>query len=136
MLAMLLAAYLFYGGVDAALGELMTHHVKDQINSAIADEDRRKLALKGLSAVNDNVKELNKELSKDVGRVEKLIKNYDSQPVEFDRQFASVSARRQQQVDKIWDDRRAMLQHIRPEEWRAIMSGARAAAEKKAAKKK
>jgi hypothetical protein len=39
-------------------------------------------------------------------------------------------------VDKIWDDRTAMLQHIHPDEWQAIMSGARAAAEKEAAKKK
>jgi len=33
------------------------------------------------------------------------------------------------------DDRKAMLQHIRPDEWRAILSGARAAEEKKAPKK-
>jgi hypothetical protein len=44
-----------------------------------------------------------------------------------------MSGTRQELVDKIWEDRRLMLQHIRPDEWRAIMNGAKAAMEKEAA---
>jgi ABC-type transporter Mla subunit MlaD len=113
----------------------MTPYVKDQVKIAIPDEERRELALKGLAAVNDDFRDLSEQLSKDVDQLKKVIKNYDSKPEDFDRLFSSVLAKRQQQTDKIWDDRKAMLQHIRADEWRAILSGARAAAEKKAPKK-
>jgi hypothetical protein len=135
--AILLAVYFsFFGAGPDQLGQLMTHYVKDQIKIAIGDEGRRKLALKGLSVVDDDISDLNKQLSKDVEQVEKLIRNYNSKPEEFDQLFSSTLAKRQQQTDRLWDDRKAMLQHIQPDEWRAIMSGARAAAEKSAPKKK
>lgn len=135
--AILLGVYLtFFAGGPDQLGQLMTHYVKDQIKISVGDEGRRKLALKGLSIVNDDIGELNKQLSKDVERVEKLIRNYNSKPEEFDQLFSSALAKRQQQIDRIWDDRNAMLQHIQPDEWRAIMSGAIAKAEKSAPKKK
>jgi hypothetical protein len=127
---------MFFGGAgDTMFGGFMTPHVKDQVKIAIPDKERRELALKGLAAVNDDFRDLNEQVSKDVAQLEKLIKNYDSMPEDFDRLFSSVLTKRQQQTDKIWDDRKAMLQHVQPDEWRAILSGARAAAEKKAPKK-
>jgi hypothetical protein len=139
MLAALLVAFLgfmvFVGPGGDQFGELMTQHVKGQIKVTIADEDRRETALKGLSVVNDDISDLNEQLSKDAKALEKLIRNYDSKPEDFDRLFASVLAKRERQVDKLWDDRQAMLIHIQPDEWRAIISGARAELEKEAAKK-
>jgi hypothetical protein len=130
------AFYLFFGGAgDTIFGGFMTPYVKDQVKIAIPDKERRELALKGLAAVNDDFRDLNEQVSKDVAQLEKLIKNYDSKPEDFDRLFSSMLAKRQLQTDKIWDDRKAMLQHIQPDEWRAILRGARAEAEKKAPKK-
>jgi len=130
------AFFVFFGGADEAMYRVFTtSYVKDQVRIAIPEEKRRELALKGLEAVHDDFRDLNKQVSKDLAQLEKLIKNYDSKPEDFDRLFSSVLAKRQQQTDKIWDDRKAMLQHIRPDEWRAILSGARAAEEKKAPKK-
>jgi len=134
--AILLGLFMLYSGGGNVLGTMMTQHVKDQAKKNIPDEERRKLTLKKLAVVNDDIKKLNEQLSKDLGQMEKLIKDYDSKPEDFDRLSSSVLARRQELVDKIWDDRTAMLQHIKPDEWQAIMSGARAAAEKEAAKKK
>ena len=131
------AYYAFFGGAgDALFSDFMTPYVKDQIKIAIGDEGRRKLALKGLSVVDDDISDLNKQLSKDTEQVEKLIRNYNSKPEEFDQLFSSTLAKRQQETERLWDDRKAMLQHIQPDEWRAIISGARAAAEKSAPKKK
>ena len=134
--AILLGLFMLYSGGGNVLGTMMTRHVTDQAKKNIPDEERRKLTLKKLAVVNDDIKKLNEQLSKDLGQMEKLIKDYDSKPEDFDRLSSSVLARRQELVDKIWDDRTAMLQHIHPDEWQAIMSGARAAAEKEAAKKK
>ena len=134
--AILLGLFMLYSGGGNVLGTMMTQHVTDQAKKNIPDEERRKLTLKKLAVVNDDIKKLNEQLSKDLGQMEKLIKDYDSKPEDFDRLSSSVLARRQELVDKIWDDRTAMLQHIKPDEWQAIMSGARAAAEKEAAKKK
>ena len=130
------AYYAFFGGAgDALFSDFMTPYVKDQVKIAIPDEERRELALKGLAVVNDDFKDLNEQVSKDLAQLKNLIKNYDSKPEDFDRLFSSVWAKRQQQTDKIWDDRKAMLQHIQADEWGAILNGARAAAEKKAPKK-
>ncbi len=134
--AILLGLFLLFSGGGNVLGTMMTQHVTDQVRKNIPDEERRKLALKGFAVVKDDIKKLNELLSKDLGQMEKLIKDYDSKPEDFDRLFSSVLARRQELVDKIWDDRTAMLQHVQADEWQAIMSGARAAAEKDAAKKK
>ena len=130
------AFYVFFGGAgDTMFGGFMTPYVKDQVKIAIPDKERRDLALKGLARVNDDFRDLNEQVSNDIDQLKTLIKNYDSKPEDFDRLFSSVLAKRQQQTDKIWDDRKAMLQHIQADEWRAILSGARAAAEKKAPKK-
>ena len=137
MLAALLVAFmgfmLFAGPVGDQLGELMTRHVEGQIKITIADKDRRSSALQGLSVINDDISDLNDRLSQDVKALEKLLRNYDSKPDDFDRLFASVLARRDQQVNQLWDHRQSMLQHIQAEEWRTIISGARAEMEKEAA---
>lgn len=134
--AALLGIYLLFFNVGHdQLGTLMEHYVKDQMKVVIVDDGRRKLALQGLSVVNGDISDLNKQVAIGDKQLEKLIKDYNSRPEDFDRLFSSVLTKRNQQVEKLWDDRQAMLQHIQPDEWRAIMSGARAAAEKKASKK-
>ena len=140
MLAALLVAFLgfmaFFGGGSEMdpFGEMMSQHVEDQIKTTIADHDRRKAALKGLSEVNDGLDDMNKQLSKDVKALEKLIKDYESKPEEFDQLFASILAKREAQVNQLWDDRQAMLKHIQPGEWQTIIDGARAEMEKEKAK--
>jgi hypothetical protein len=122
------------GGDVTTFGELMTQHVEVQIESTILDADRRHAALEGLSALNGDVDEMNKQLSKDVKTLEKLIKHCDSKPEDFDRLFASMLARREAQVNQLWDERQAMLKHIQPDEWQTIIDGAKIEMEKKAAK--
>ena len=140
MLAALLVAFLgfmafFGGGGDRdPFGEMMTQHVEGQIKATLTDHDRRKAALKGLSAVNDGVDDMNKQLSKDVKALEKLIKDYESRPEDFDQLFASALAKREAQVNQLWDDRQTMLKHIQPDEWQTIIDGARAEMEKDKAK--
>lgn len=133
--ALLVGWFMLFSGGGNVLGTMMSQHVADEVRKTIPDEERRKLALKGLGVVNNDIKKLNEQLSQDLGRMEKLVKDYDSKPEDFDRMFSSVLAKRKELTDKIWDDRTAMLQHIKPEEWRAIMDGAKAAMEKEAAKK-
>jgi len=134
--ATLLALYLlFFSAGHDQFGTLMENYVKDQMKVVIVDEGRRKLALQGLSVVNDDISDLNKTVSKGDKELEVLIKKYNSKPEEFDQLFSSVLTKRQQQVNKLWDDRQAMLIHIQADEWRAIINGAKAAAEKKAALK-
>jgi hypothetical protein len=130
------AFYVFFGGAgDTVFSGFMTPYVKDQVKMAIPDQERRDLALKSFSSLDADFRDLNEQATKDLAQLGKLIKNYDSKPEDFDRLFWSSLAKRQQQTDKIWDDRKAMLQHIQPDEWRAILSGAREAEEKKATKK-
>ena len=133
--AALIAIYmLFFNAGHDQLGTLMENYVKDQIKAVIADEGRRKLALKDLSVVNDDIADLNKSVAKSNKQLESLIKDYNSKPEEFDQLFSSVQEQRNRQVDRLWDDRQAMLTHIKADEWQAIMTGAKAAAEKKRAK--
>jgi hypothetical protein len=135
--ATVLAIYLlFFSSGNDQLGVLMEHYVKDQIKIVITDEGRRKLALQGLSIVNDDISDLNKSVSKGDKELEALIKNYNSKPEDFDQLFSSVLAKRHQQIDKLWDDRKAMLTDIQADEWRAIINGAKAAAKSEESKKK
>ena len=139
MLIALLSVYLgfmaFAGPAGVQFGELASTYFKDQIKITIPDKERRDDALQALSSVVYDLKDFNQQTSKDLKALEKLIRNYDSKPEDFDRLFASALATREQQMDKLWDDRRAVLIHIQPDEWRKIVSNARAEAEKKAEKK-
>ncbi|HEY5140633.1 MAG TPA: hypothetical protein VIJ25_15160 [Methylococcales bacterium] len=131
--ATLLAIYLlFFSAGHEQLGTLMENYVKDQIKAVIADEGRRKLALEGLSVVNDDIADLNKSVAKSNKQLESLIKDYNSKAEEFDQLFSSVQERRNQQVGKLWDDRQAMLTHIKADEWQTIISSAKAKEEEKA----
>jgi hypothetical protein len=133
--ATLIAIYmLFFNAGHDQLGTLMENYVKDQIKAVIADEGRSNLALQGLSVVKDDINDLNKSVAKSNKQLEALIKDYNSKPEEFDQLFSSVQEQRNRQVDRLWDDRQAMLTHIKADEWQAIMTGAKAAAEKKRAK--
>lgn len=129
MLVALLAAYLsfmaFFGGVsDGQFGQLMSHHVEGQIEATIQDKDRRKAALKGLGQVNKDIDQFNKQLSEDLKLLEKMIRDYDSKPADFDQLFADSLARNQNLENKIWEDRKAMLKNVNADEWHTIIQNA------------
>jgi hypothetical protein len=44
---------------------------------------------------------------------------------------SGVFAKRKQEVETLWERRSAMLAHIEPDEWQAIISSARAKMEEK-----
>lgn len=129
--ATILALLLIFGVGGGPFGELMTKYAKDPIKTTVVEEDRREQALKELKALKKAVKEFNKGVSKDIKQFHKLVENHDSTPEEFDQMFANVLAKRQQEVDKIWDRRSAMLTHINADEWQAIISSAKAKMEEK-----
>ena len=135
MLVALLAAYFsfmaFFGdGGNGQFGQLMTQYLGDQIETTIQDKDRRKAALKGLDLVSDDLDEFNRHVSGDLKALEKLIRDYDSTPADFDRLFSDSLAKGQQLENKLWQDRKALLQHVNAGEWQAIMQGAKAEQEK------
>jgi len=130
MLVALLAAYFSFmavlGSGDGQFGQLMDRHVEGRIEAVIQDDDRRKAAVKGLDRINAGLNDFNRQLSGDLKNMETLIRDYKSTPGDFDRLFADSLANRQQIEDRLWDDRKAMLKHIEPHEWQAIMQGAMA----------
>lgn len=138
MVAALIATYLafmlYFGGDGGQFGQLMTEHVQGQIKTIVTDEDSSKAALKCLSDLNEDISDLNVQISKEVKILEELIKNYDSKPEDFDLLFASALAMREKQMDQLWDGRQAMLKHIPPGEWKSIIDGAKAEMDQAAAK--
>jgi hypothetical protein len=122
------------GGATGQLGELTLKHLEHEVKAAIPDEARRDLALQALSRTRDAIEDLNERRQKDLGAFEKLVQDYGSRPADFDRLFEAGSADQLRRVDVIWARRAALLQHVRPEEWNAIIQGARAAAAKGATK--
>jgi ABC-type Na+ efflux pump permease subunit len=137
VVAALLALFLFFGmSGGGSIGELMTEYTKDPIKTTIADEGRRKAALKELSSLKKAIKEFNKGVSKDVKQFDKLVKNYNSTPEEFDQMLSAMLTKNKQEVGNIWEQRSAMLTHIQADEWQTIISGAKAAQEKELAKEK
>jgi len=135
--AALLAFFILFGmSGGGSFGELMTEYAKDPIKTTIVDEDRRKMALKEFGSLKDAIKDFNKHVSKDIKQFEKLVKNYDSTPEEFDQMSSAVLAKSKQDVELIWERRSAMLVHIQSDQWTSIISGAKAAQEKDLAKQK
>ena len=135
--AALLALFIVFGmSGGGSFGELMTGYAKDPIKTTIVDEDRRKMALKELDSLKDAIKDFNKHVSKDIKQFDKLIKNYESTPEEFDQMLSSVLATSRQDVENFWGRRSAMLTHIQSDQWQSIISSAKAAQEKDQAKKK
>jgi hypothetical protein len=132
--ATLLVIFIYFGMGGGPFGELMTKYAKDPIKTTIVEEDRRKLALDGLDSLKDAIKDFNKHVSKDIKHFDKLVKDYDSTPAEFDQMLSGVFVKRQQEVEKMWQRRSAMLAHIKADEWQSIISSAKAKMEEKAKK--
>ena len=127
--ATILAIYLLLGG-GGLFGNLMSEYVEDPMEASIAEEDRREVALDKLDDLQDAIKDFNKAVSKDIKQFHKLVENYDSKPEDFDQMLAGLFERRNQEVENFWQLRKDMLAHIEPDEWQAIISSAKAEAEK------
>ena len=122
--------YLFGGsGGDGWFGQLMTKYAEDAIKNTISDEGRRERVLEDLSLLKSDYKEFNNLISEETGALEKLVDNYESRPEDFENNFAAMLASRQEILDKLWQDRSNMLVNIKPEEWKKIISSAKAAAQ-------
>ena len=128
--ATILAIWVIFGGGGGLFGELMSSYVEDPMEAAIVEEDRREMALDGLDELQDAIKDFNKQVSKDIKQFDKLVKNYESTPEEFDQMVSSVFDRRKQEVENFWQLRKDMLAHIEADEWQVIISSAKAEAEK------
>ena len=131
LIAAAAAIMLFFGGSSTGLfGELLSRFAEDPIKKTIVDEQRRDLALEHLSLLKDRIEEANEQAGKAAKELSGLVKDYSSNPEDFDRLLSSVVEQRQRQVEDIWQQRSAMLGHIRPEEWKAIIDSAKVAAQK------
>jgi hypothetical protein len=124
--AAILALFLIFGFGGGGFGELMTKYAEDPVKDTLVDEDRREQALDELKSLEKSVKELNKGVSRDMKAFHKLVEDYDSKPADFDTMFASAIARREQEVNAVWERRSAMLTHIRADEWQTIIASASA----------
>lgn len=124
--AAIIGLFLIFGLGGGVFGELMTKYAEDPIKTTIVEEDRREQALDELKSLEKAVKGLNKGVSKDVKAFRKLVEDYDSTPEDFDNMIASVFERREQEVNAIWEQRSALLTHIRADEWQTIISSAKA----------
>ena len=127
--ATILAIFILFGG-GGLFGGLMSNYVEDPMEATIVEEDRREVALDKLDDLQDAIKDFNKAVSKDIKQFHKLVENYDSKPVDFDQMLAGVFERRNQEVENFWQLRKDMLAHIEADEWQAIISSAKAEAEK------
>jgi DNA anti-recombination protein RmuC len=127
--ATVLAILLIFGVGGGPFGELTTKYVKDPIKETIAEEGRRDKALDELKSLKHAIKDFNKHVSKDIKQFDKMVKNYDSTPEEFDQMISGVFTKRNQDVEKLWQRRSAMLAHIQADEWQTIISRASAKAE-------
>lgn len=129
--ATIIAILLIFGAGGGVFGELMSKYTKDPIKTTIVEEDRREMALNELKSLKHAIKDFNKQVSKDIKQFDKLVKNFDSTPEEFDQMVSSVFTKRQQELEKFWELRSAMLTHIKADEWQTIISSAKAKAEEK-----
>lgn len=130
--ATIIVILIIFGGDGGPFGELMTKYVNDPIKTTIAEEGRRDMALDELDSLKDTIEDFNENVAKDIKQANKLVKNYDSTPEEFDQMFSNVFVKRKQEVGKIWQRRSAMLAHIKANEWQTIINSAKAKAEGKA----
>ena len=124
--AAIIGLLLIFGLGGGVFGELMTKYAEDPIKTTIVEEDRREQALDELKSLEKTIKGLNKGVSKDMKAFQKLVEDYDSTPEDFDNLFASVFQNREQEVNAIWEQRSALLTHIRADEWQTIISSAKA----------
>ena len=122
--ATILAILIIFGVGGGPFGELTSKYMKDPIKETIAEEERRDLALDELKSLKKAIKVFNKHVSKDIKQFDKLVKNYESTPAEFDQMISGVFSKRKQEVETMWQARSAMLAHIKPGEWQTIVSSA------------
>ena len=127
--ATVLAILLIFGMGGGPFGDLTSKYMKDPIKDTIVEEDRRDIALDELKSLKGAIKDFNKHVSKDIKQFDKLVKNYESTPEEFDQMISGVFAKRKQEVETLWKRRSAMLAHIQPDEWQTIISSAKAKAQ-------
>ena len=88
---------------------MVTRHGKEEIKKNVLDKERREEALQGLSALEKDIDKANEDVSKDLAAFEKLIRDYQAKPGDFDALAESALAKRRQEIEKLWDDRSAML---------------------------
>ena len=124
--AAIIGLLLIFGLGGGVFGELMTKYAEDPIKTTIVEEDRREQALDELKSLEKAIKGLNKGVSKDIKGFQKLVEDYESTPEDFDNMIASIFERREQEVDAIWEQRSALLTHVRADEWQTIISSAKA----------
>jgi hypothetical protein len=129
--ATILAILIIFGAGGGPFGELMTKYTKDPIKETIVEEDRQKMALHELKSLKGAIKDFNKHVSKDIKQFDKLVKNYESTPEQFDQMISGVLTKRKQEVETLWEQRSAMLTHIKADEWQTIVSSAKAKMEEK-----
>ena len=120
-------------GTSGSFGELMSGYIKDPMKTTIVDAQRRDLALKELGSVTDSLKDFNKDILQDIKQLNKLVKNCDSKPEDFDNLFSASLSSHEKEFENIWKQRSTMLTHITADEWQTIISSAKT---KEAAKKK
>ena len=126
LIAATAAIIIFFGGsVSGFFGDLTMNFIEDPIEKTITDEERRELALNGLSLLQEDIENFNIFVGEEIEKFGELVKNYNSTPEEFDSTFSSGVAKRQEVLDKVWEDRSKMLSHISPEEWQTILSSAK-----------
>ena len=123
--ATIIAILLIFGVGGGPFGELMTKYTKDPIKETIVEEDRQKMAIHELKSLKGAIKDFNKHVSKDIKQFDKLVKDYESTPEEFDQMIAGVFEKRKQEVETLWQRRNAMLAHIEADEWQTIISSAK-----------
>ena len=128
MIAATVLAIIILMGGESMFGNLMSNYIEDPIESTIVEEDRREMALDAYDDLQDAIKNLNEQASEDIQQLNELVENYESTPEEFDQLFTDAFARRGQEVDPIWKKRSALLAHIKADEWKTIISSAKAEA--------
>ena len=128
MIAATILAILILMGGDSMFGDIMSNYIEDPIESTIAEKDRREMALNAHDDLKDAIKNINKQASEDIQQLNELVENYESTPEEFDQLFTDAFARRGQEVEPIWKRRSALLAHIKADEWKTIISSAKAEA--------
>ena len=125
--ATILAIFILFGG-GGLFGDLMSEYVEDPIEATIVEEDRREMALDQLDDLQDAIKDFNKAVSKDIKQFHELVEDYESKPEDFDQMYTGVFDKRKQEIENFWQLRKAMLAHIKVDEWQTIVSSAKAEA--------
>ena len=125
--ATILAIFILFGG-GGLFGDLMSEYVEDPIEATIVEEDRREMALDQLDDLQDAIKDFNKAVSKDIKQFHELVEDYESKPEDFDQMYTGVFDKRKQEIENFWQLRKAMLAHIKADEWQTIISSAKAEA--------